>query len=183
MVSENIHIRHQYNNTEKRVGKRKIPVDGYCQATNTVFQFQGCFWHGHQCPQNPSKVNQVRKLSRDERYQKTEEISTYIREQGYNLVEMWECEWLHTLSTNQDARGYVHPMRLPHHDRQFMTQDQILRCEGRIAFWIGRVRHQSTPCFDRLLRRNAPYLQKHWHTLGGHWRAHASVCGRAQHHE
>ena len=21
-------------------------VDGFCEATNTVYEFQGCFWHG-----------------------------------------------------------------------------------------------------------------------------------------
>ena len=26
----------------------KAPVDGFHEATNTVFQFHGCFWHG--CP-------------------------------------------------------------------------------------------------------------------------------------
>lgn len=36
-----IHIRHEYNNTEKRIGPRRLAVDGFCSETHTVFQFQG----------------------------------------------------------------------------------------------------------------------------------------------
>ena len=28
------------------VSGKKVKVDGYCEATNTVYQFHGCFWHG-----------------------------------------------------------------------------------------------------------------------------------------
>ena len=46
---ERIHIRHQLNNVEKRVGDRKLPVDGFNPETQTVYQFHGCYWHGHDC--------------------------------------------------------------------------------------------------------------------------------------
>ena len=36
-----VHIRHQYNSTEKRIGSRHLPVDGFCSETHTVFQFHG----------------------------------------------------------------------------------------------------------------------------------------------
>ena len=35
-------IRHKYNSKEKHIGRRQLPVDGWCPATNTVYQFQGC---------------------------------------------------------------------------------------------------------------------------------------------
>ena len=34
---EGIHIRHQSNNTEKRIGDRKLPVDGFNAQTQTVY--------------------------------------------------------------------------------------------------------------------------------------------------
>ncbi len=36
-----VSIRHQYNNTEKRIGARRLPVDGFSAETQTVFQFHG----------------------------------------------------------------------------------------------------------------------------------------------
>ena len=38
---QQIKIRHQYNNTEKRIGPRRLPVDGFCSETQTVYQFHG----------------------------------------------------------------------------------------------------------------------------------------------
>ena len=40
---ESIHIRHQLNNMEKRIGGRKLPVDGFHAETQTGYQFHGCF--------------------------------------------------------------------------------------------------------------------------------------------
>ena len=36
-----ISIRHRLNNTEKRIGDRRLPVDGFHSESNTVFQFHG----------------------------------------------------------------------------------------------------------------------------------------------
>ena len=36
-----VHIRHQYNSTEKRIGSRHLPMDEFCSETHTVFQFHG----------------------------------------------------------------------------------------------------------------------------------------------
>ena len=41
-------IIHKLNSgKERKIGR--YPVDGFDQETNTVFQFQGCYWHGHAC--------------------------------------------------------------------------------------------------------------------------------------
>ena len=39
------HIRHQDNDSEKLIGMKRLPVDGFCRDTNTVYEFQGCIWH------------------------------------------------------------------------------------------------------------------------------------------
>ena len=60
-LSENIYIQHAMNGGEHTiptVGK----VDGYCAETNTVYEFQGCFWHG--CPKcyTGDQINSVKQL-------------------------------------------------------------------------------------------------------------------------
>ena len=32
--------------SERRVTKYSLPVDGFCESTNEVFEFQGCVFHG-----------------------------------------------------------------------------------------------------------------------------------------
>jgi hypothetical protein len=39
--SRGISIRHEYNNVEKRIGTRRLPVDGFHAESQTVFQFHG----------------------------------------------------------------------------------------------------------------------------------------------
>ncbi|XP_038067357.1 uncharacterized protein LOC119737233 [Patiria miniata] len=123
---EDVHIRHQFNSTEKRVCERMIPVDGYCSDTNTVYQFHGCYWHGHPCHLNPNEFNKVRKVSIDDLRRQTEETSAYIRQQGYNLVEMWECEWRQLQATDQTVESFLQTSRLPHCGKANMTQREIL---------------------------------------------------------
>ena len=41
---EDICIQHVRNGGEKRIGKYSL--DGYCQETNTAYEYQGCYWHG-----------------------------------------------------------------------------------------------------------------------------------------
>ena len=47
MEKEDIDIQHVRNGGEKRVGRYSL--DGYCEETNTAYEFQGCFWHGKDC--------------------------------------------------------------------------------------------------------------------------------------
>ena len=41
---EEIHIQHARNGGEKSVGNYSL--DGYCEETHTVYEYQGCYWHG-----------------------------------------------------------------------------------------------------------------------------------------
>ena len=46
--TQGLHIQHKLNTgKEKKIGP--YPVDGYDSDTNTVYQFQGCYWHRHDC--------------------------------------------------------------------------------------------------------------------------------------
>ena len=57
-----IFICHQMNNTEKRIGERKIPVNEFHGPSQTVFQFHGCWWNGHICHLTKGKeMNEKRK--------------------------------------------------------------------------------------------------------------------------
>ncbi|KAL9961203.1 hypothetical protein ACROYT_G030104 [Oculina patagonica] len=96
-----IYIRHELNSTEKRIGERRLPVDGFHGPTKSVFQFHGCYWHGHDCNLNEGKeFNEKRKKAMSELREETEANSKYIEEQGYNLVQIWECQWLKMTRTS-----------------------------------------------------------------------------------
>ena len=123
-----IFIRHQMNNTEKRIGERKIPVDGFHGPSQTVFQFHGCWWHGHICHLTKGKeMNEKRKRPMAELREETKETSTYIKDQGYHLVEIYECQWRRIKKTNSQVQQFLNSKfnrPLDHH--KTLTQDQIL---------------------------------------------------------
>ena len=76
---DRIHIRHQLNNTEKCIGHRKLPVDGFNFESQTVYQFQGCNWHGHDCALNRGKeVNEKQNRPMTELLEETRANTEYI---------------------------------------------------------------------------------------------------------
>ena len=105
---ERIHIRHQLNNVEKRVGDRKLPVDGFNPETRTVYQFHGCYWHGHDCALNRGKeFNEKRKKPMAELLEETRANTEYIRSKGYRVVELYECEWRQLKRTNRELQRFI----------------------------------------------------------------------------
>ena len=126
---ERIRIRHQLNNTEKRIGDRKLPVDGFNPQTQTVYQFHGCYWHGHDCALNQGKdFNEKRKKPMAELREETKANTEYIRSKRYNVVEMYECEWRDMKRTNRELQWFVATEVRRTLDRvKIMSAERILR--------------------------------------------------------
>ena len=78
-----IAIRHAENNCNGEMRIENMYVDGFCKETNTVFEFFGCFHHGHQC--NPKH--------RLEEWIKTQDRIKRLQELGYKVESITQCEW------------------------------------------------------------------------------------------
>ena len=92
-LKENITIQHAENEGEFIIPNTNYKADGYCQETNTIYEFHGDYWHG-----NPNKfilteINKTTKCSFGELYQKTLDKELFIINMGFNLITMWESEW------------------------------------------------------------------------------------------
>jgi G:T-mismatch repair DNA endonuclease (very short patch repair protein) len=86
---EGTDIQHFANSGEKRLGRHGVFVDGYCAETMTVYEFMGCYWHGHECITRNESLEEERLRRRSF----TEKKIHYLRELGYNVEVIWECEW------------------------------------------------------------------------------------------
>ena len=122
------HIRHQGNDSEKLIGMKRLPVYGFCRDTNTVYEFQGCIWHGHRCwmTKKHNGVNPVNGKNLDDLYHHTQDRIQYIKEQGYNVVEMWECQWLASIKRDPELSRFIEHRKRPCDGLVTMTEDQIL---------------------------------------------------------
>ena len=83
---------HLYAGKEKNSHAREIPVDGYEPKSNTIFQYHGCKWHGCPCQKRKERNSLEEELIADQRYAKTIELEKKMKEQGFKIVSVWECE-------------------------------------------------------------------------------------------
>ena len=83
---------HLYAGKEKNSHAREIPVDGYEPESNTIFQYHGCKWDGCPCQKRKERNSLEEERSADQRYTKTIELEKKMKEQGFKIVSVWECE-------------------------------------------------------------------------------------------
>jgi hypothetical protein len=78
---------------EYRIAGTKYSADGYHPATNTIYEFNGDFWHGNPNVYAPDKMNNVKKATMEELYRKTKEKKEKCISLGYKWIEIWEYDW------------------------------------------------------------------------------------------
>ena len=89
----NINIQHFMNEGEFIIPTTLYKADGYCKETNTIYEFNGDYFHGNPKIFKPEEINKLCKATHGELYQKTLEKENKIKELGYNLEVMWESDW------------------------------------------------------------------------------------------
>ena len=103
----------QYVQHVRNAGEVRIPtvgfVDGFCPDTQTVYEFQGCFFHG--CPtcypnRHEKHVRHYDRTMQDV-YETTQQKIKDLHTQGYKVVGMWGCEWDRLKDTSPDIRTFV----------------------------------------------------------------------------
>jgi G:T-mismatch repair DNA endonuclease (very short patch repair protein) len=105
---EGIAIRHALKGGEARLGRHNLPVDGFCVASKTVYQFHGCFWHGHPCSKTLGvEIHPTKGKAMSEIYADTLEKDRYIRELGFTLRTVWECEWEDEVDSTPAIKAFL----------------------------------------------------------------------------
>ena len=104
-------------------------VDGFDESTRTVFEFNGCFFHGCvRCyPKKRFNVSRLRgHRNLFECYDFTQQKKQKLEAAGYHVITKWECDWERDTKTNQELRA-------------FLEQHQVVSpLQPRDAFFGGR---------------------------------------------
>ena len=110
-------LRTRLNNSEKRLGDRQLPVDGFDAVNNTPYQYMGCYWHG--CPScfPPEDPHPTRRETYGFWYEKTKENIAYLEEIGYSPVIQWGCQWAKEKRDNPEIHRYLNS-HFPGRDQQ-----------------------------------------------------------------
>ena len=133
-------IQHARNAGEYRIPGTHFHADGYCHDTQTVYEFQGCFTHG--CPTcHPNRHEKhVRHYNRtmQDMYEISQHKVQQLREQGYTVTQIWECEWKRLKETNPEIRSFVNNLEF---NEPLNPRDAF--CGGRTN--AVKLYHQVTP--------------------------------------
>ena len=125
------HILHVRNGGEQRVTTQTdcYFVDGLNPETNTIYEFNGCFWHGcRTCHSNNRHCKHATNPDRtmEELYRATLAKEDALRTAGYQVNVMWECRWDEICKTNPFVKNFISDLKL------------VEPLEPRQAFFGGR---------------------------------------------
>ena len=94
-------IQSRYNMGERFVAKYSYKVDGFCEETNTVYEFEGCFWYGcDACNVNRNadgslrEIHPIKNIPFSQIREATWEKKQALTAEGSRVVSIRECEWL-----------------------------------------------------------------------------------------
>lgn len=129
--TKNIQLQHQLSGGEVRLGGRCIPVDGYNSRTQDVYQFHGCYFHGHDCDLT-TRMDSDEKVIKQQR---TTRVRDYLQGLGHKVFEMCECEW----NTIKKTTSHLNSTRC-FYKKGFMTEKQIIAdVEKGVLFGLVQV--------------------------------------------
>lgn len=94
-LQKNDFIQHAENLGEYLIPGTLLKADGFCEETNTIYEFYGDKFHGNPKIFNPDEKCHPydKNITAGELYSKTIERENIIKNMGYNLVTIWESEW------------------------------------------------------------------------------------------
>ena len=120
METEGVHILHARNHvSEVRIGP--YLVDGYDPNTKTVYEFNGCFFHG--CPLCKKDQDDVGK----ERKMHTETKEKYLRDKGYHLKIIWEHEFKSKQKSELRLKDFIRQRQPPFYRKhRWITKESTI---------------------------------------------------------
>ncbi|XP_062618140.1 uncharacterized protein LOC134279744 [Saccostrea cucullata] len=108
------HIRHARNGGEVKIGN--YTVDGYQEATRTVYEFYGCYWH--LCPTcYPSLQTETHphrtQFTYQELHKETLRRSLALEDMGYNVRSIWEHNFDQQVQRDASLQHFVRDLDIP----------------------------------------------------------------------
>ena len=98
--TQNLKIDH-YLNSGKETRILGFPVNGFDSTSQTIYQYHGCYYHGHTCRHDANSNKMT--LRRNQ----TSQTTKLFRKNGYKVIEKWECEVKIERKQNLKIRQFI----------------------------------------------------------------------------
>jgi len=124
--TDGVKTMHGRNGCEYKVPELPhFSVDGYCPETRTIYEYFGCYFHGHTC-QPFCDVITTSGDTLAERYERTMSHLGQITRLGYLVKVQWECEFDESGIVKQKPEMLSHPIlqQIPQRTRDALYGDR-----------------------------------------------------------
>ena len=91
--------------TQKKIDCFKVDV--FCAHCKTVFEAMRCFYHYCSCQEARPALTEEDIKRGNKKREMDQMRKQYIEEKGYNVVEMWECEWWNLYKTTTCVKEHL----------------------------------------------------------------------------
>jgi hypothetical protein len=126
-TTQNLNISHYQNRGfEHRVGP--YLCDGIDSDSDTIYQYNGCYYHAHSCLSKKIK-SEIEMKKYINRQKNTNAAMSYIKSQGYRLVVMYECEFNKLRKNNKTLQEFISHRISPFTRKKHrcVTQEEIIK--------------------------------------------------------
>ena len=133
-------------------------VDDFCGHCNTTFEAMGCYYHFFQCQEALSSLTEE-KVQRGIKNRELDELrKQYIQPKGYNVIEMYECEWRELFQTDiiikqhlRESLPYKRPLREERVLKEKKTGDlfDYFQCDIEVTETLQETFAIFLPIFER----------------------------------
>lgn len=89
---------------------RQIDDEAMCNAT--IYEYAGCYTHKCKSCTNHDDYDPQRQKFNREIYNATMQKNQFFRDHGYNVIEIWECEFKKELKHNNEWQAILHSDKL-----------------------------------------------------------------------
>ena len=123
-----MNIQDALNGSEKKltIDDKTYKVDGFCEKTNTIYEFYGCFWHGWPNCYKPNIINSKNQRDMGTLNDLTIENRETIKSAGYNHVSTYECQLNKNKEFQKFAKDFDQEIVEPLNPRDpFMVEEQM----------------------------------------------------------
>ena len=125
--------------TQKKIDCFK--VGDFCGAhCNTVFEAMGGFYHYCLCPEARLSLTEEEIKRCNQKRGVDQMRKKYIKEKGYNVVEMWECDWWNLFITTKYFKEHLResfPYKRPLREERLLEQIRSGKFFGYVQCDIG----------------------------------------------
>ena len=90
---DSLNIPNSFRNKIVKINNRSFKPDAIDINKKIIYEFYGDFWHGNPKMYNSNYINSVVKKSFGELYSKTLEKEKFIKQNGYNIISIWENDF------------------------------------------------------------------------------------------